>query len=300
MNRDHHRDLTAIVVPCFNEEHRLEPRQFLGFLENHQAFRLQFVDDGSSDDTHEILQSIRRARERQVDVLRLATNRGKAEAVRAGARQALHNPQWIKRLEFVAFFDADMATPLSEIVRMVDIGERRNDIDLIVGSRMALAGHRVDRSPLRRRIGQVFATSASWLFSLGLRDTQCGAKLFRNVPKFSTALESPFSDRWLFDVELLARFRSQLGNEFADRILEMPLESWQEVPGSKLKPLDFARAPLRLLKLFTQYRLAGNWQSAADGWEGDQPVTYHIDEHRKPTVETTSTESNTQPARKAA
>ena len=284
MNWDRRRDLIAIVIPCFNEERRLAPSRFREFLNDNQAFRLLFVDDGSSDETHAVLESIRQSLYSQVDVVRLNSNYGKAEAVRAGALHALSHEQWQHRIEFVGFFDADMATPLSELKRMVEVGQRRGDIDLIVGSRMALAGHRVERSPIRRKIGRLFASSASWLFSLGLRDTQCGAKLFRNVPSLTAALESPFTDRWLFDVELLTRLRLELGSEFAERILEMPLESWQEVPGSKLKPTDFARAPLRLLKLFAKYRLFASSATTRSVEPHQAPVTYRIEEHREPVV----------------
>jgi hypothetical protein len=87
-------------------------------------------------------------------------------------------------------------------------------------------------------------------------DTQCGAKIFRATPDLRRVLQEPFRSRWIFDVELIARFLqlySAAGASVEGRIYEFPLHCWRDVPGSKLRAGDFARAILDLWDIWRQY-----------------------------------------------
>ena len=99
---------------------------------------------------------------------------------------------------------------------------------------MALLGHRIERSWARHYLGRLFATASSQVLGLPVYDTQCGAKVFRDGPALRAALATPFTSRWAFDVELLGR----LGTGADRRFLEVPLERWHDVGGSKLRPRD--------------------------------------------------------------
>src|SRR5581483_8263174 len=79
----------SLVVPCYNEAHRLNTAAFRQFLEENGTTRLLFVDDGSRDETFQVLETLCRGHERQAQVLRCGRNRGKAEAVRLGVMAAL-------------------------------------------------------------------------------------------------------------------------------------------------------------------------------------------------------------------
>jgi hypothetical protein len=103
-------------------------------------------------------------------------------------------------------------------------------------------------------------------------DTQCGAKLFRATPDLAEVLKEPFCSRWIFDVELIARF-VQLhdgdGRRVSNRIYEFPLHCWHDVPGSKVRPRDFFRAARELLMIRTRYRgapLESKIGARADGY----------------------------------
>ena len=159
-----------------------------------------FVDDGSTDDTPLVLERLRQRHPRQVCTLRLSTNVGKAEAVRRGMRVALR-----RQPAMVGYWDADLATPLDAIPRFVDVLQARPELDLVMGSRVALLGRDIRRSTLRHFTGRVFATAASLVLRLPVYDTQCGAKLFRVTPRFQELISQPFRARWIFDVEILAR-----------------------------------------------------------------------------------------------
>ena len=163
---------------------------------------LVLVDDGSTDRTLDLLRSIERDTSR-VTVIALPRNRGKGEAVRAGLVSALAaDPSWL------GYVDADMATPASEILRLLDVAAGTPGVDVVLGSRVALLGRDVQRSAFRHYTGRVYATLASLVLAKAVYDTQCGAKLFRRTNAFDRSIVAPFRSRWAFDVELLGRLES--------------------------------------------------------------------------------------------
>ena len=80
-------------------------------------------------------------------------------------------------------------------------------------------------------------------------DTQCGLKLFRKVDGVKSAFATPFTSKWIFDVELLARLADAAGDDIQQRIREVPLERWQERGSSRLRLRDFLVAPLELVRI---------------------------------------------------
>jgi glycosyltransferase involved in cell wall biosynthesis len=232
----------AIVVPCFNEEARLDAEGLAQLLAARDV-RLVFVDDGSKDGTREVLQRFAREHER-VDVVALDENRGKAEAVRAGMLAAS------RHATIVGYLDADLATPPDEMLRIVDALRANKSLRAALGARVALLGANIDRKASRHYLGRVFATAASVVLGVRVYDTQCGAKAFRVDAKFADAIATPFSSRWVFDVELLDR----LLDGDASRVVEVPLHRWRDVRGSKLGPGAMARAGFDLAKIAARRR----------------------------------------------
>lgn len=72
------RSKLAIVIPCYNEASRLNATVFKDFLARTDSVHLIFVDDGSSDETAEVLRQIHASREEFSSVLVLPENVGKA------------------------------------------------------------------------------------------------------------------------------------------------------------------------------------------------------------------------------
>ena len=190
----------AIVIPCYNEAQRLPLEPFIDFARRNDDVRLIFVDDGSKDQTISLLCGAVAALPEKVDALMMKKNGGKAEAVREGLKFAVSRGH-----KYIAFLDADLATPIDAVLDFASVADRMDDIDVVFGSRKGGLGHRVYREFHRKIISRICSTLGRMATGLPIYDTQCGAKLFRNTPQLSRSLEKPFSAGWLFDVELFLR-----------------------------------------------------------------------------------------------
>jgi len=242
----------TVVVPCYNEAERLKVAEFSQFLRYGYPVRFLFVNDGSRDATLSILQTLERLHPGLVYVLDQQPNAGKAEAVRNGMLHAVA----LGDAAYTGFWDADLATPLSSIPELLAKLTERPEIQMVCGARVRLLGREIHRQAVRHYLGRVFATVASVMLRLPIYDTQCGAKLFRITPEFTEILARPFLSRWIFDVEILARF---IARHKADRwyvhdaIYEYPLPTWTDVAGSKVGSLDFIKAFGELLTIYRTY-----------------------------------------------
>jgi glycosyltransferase involved in cell wall biosynthesis len=242
----------ALVVPCYNEAARLNVQEFRAFAARTPAIHLLFVDDGSSDKTVAVLESVRSGHEANVSVLNCPVNRGKAEAVRRGVLHALD--QFSPRV--VGFWDADLATPLNAVGPLAHILDEMPAIQMVFGARVKLLGRHVERRAIRHYPGRVFATMVSLLLQLSIYDSQCGAKLFRVGPHTRRIFAAPFLSKWIFDVEIMARYSQTLKlspSDLAGMIYEFPLEKWTDVAGSKIHPVDFLKSFLDLWKIKRAY-----------------------------------------------
>lgn len=239
---------TVIVIPCYNEASRLPIIEFEQYLHENPSILLLFVNDGSKDSTSNVLHSLQ-ASLKNAYVLDLPINRGKANAVREGFLYALANFSF----EYIGYFDADLATPLCEIQRLLSDFYSDPKIQMVVGSRILRMGAKIDRNTKRHIFGRVFATIASNTLLLPVYDTQCGAKLFTKSLA-SDIFQEPFTSKWLFDVEIFARVAIKNGfPEVMKVILEHPLKHWLEKGDSRIKGKDFFIFPLDLVKIHRKY-----------------------------------------------
>ena len=247
----------VVVVPCYNEAVRLHTEAFATFVQSPQChnIRLLMVNDGSTDSTLSVLRSLQSRFPESILVLDQQPNRGKAEAVRSGMLHAMS----LDGCETTGFWDADLATPLEQIPELAAVLERNAALTMVFGARVRLLGRAIHRRAMRHYLGRCFATAASMMLRLPIYDTQCGAKLFRVTPELRQVLTEPFESRWIFDVELLARFMARHRGEpdaVREQIYEYPLPEWTDVAGSKVRPSDFFRAFLELLRTYRRF-LAG-------------------------------------------
>ncbi len=243
---------TILVIPCFNEASRLRVDVFSEYLRNDPETDFLFVDDGSEDETPGMLRSLAEEAPKRITVMSLPSNRGKAEAVRLGMKRAFESGA-----RYAGYFDADLATPLGELPRLKAVLDASDSVEMVFGSRVQLLGRNIRRRPLRHYLGRVFATVASEMLGLAVYDTQCGAKLFRSGPEIRRIFAEPFLSSWVFDVELIARWRAGERSRNllpADRVIyEVPVDEWVDVAGSKVRASDFARALVEIARIRRRY-----------------------------------------------
>ena len=243
---------TTIVIPCYNEAARLEVDSFSKFVDEFQDIDFIFVNDGSRDETLAILQRLEARNPERFSVLDQQPNQGKAEAVRGGMNAAFERGN-----DYVGYFDADLATPLPEISRLLAVLQDNEAVEIVLGSRVQLLGRHIQRRKTRHYLGRVFATVASECLGLRVYDTQCGAKIFRSSALTRALFAEPFITNWVFDVEILARMvTATRGSSFPpveEMIFELPLNEWVDIAGSRVRPTDFFRAIVEIYQIYRRY-----------------------------------------------
>ena len=219
----------CIVIPCYNEAKRFYFQEYFNFIEAYSNVLLCFVNDGSSDDTLDVLTTLNKKYPGQVELLSYRKNLGKAEAVRKGILHCNNNFEY----QYIAYFDVDLAVSLTECYSLTKYFNE--DITFCFGSRILKIGSVIERKRSRFLIGRVIATLISEMLSLKVYDTQCGCKLF--TKELSGKLfKDPFISRWLFDVEIFFRILELYGKELSLlKMIEVPLAKWIDRSDSKVK-----------------------------------------------------------------
>jgi len=247
---------TFLVVPCYNEAARLDLEKFRNFAAENSDVRFLFVNDGSTDETSEVLKTLSASRPESFLVHELPENSGKAEAVRMGFLQAIE-----LKPAYIGFWDADLSTPLEELKSMLTVFQQHAQVEMVFGSRVNLLGRQVRRKLYRHYLGRVFATAVARALGLGIYDTQCGAKLFRTNDRLPKLFREPFISKWIFDVEIIARsiqLRSADNLPPVNEVIyEQPLMCWTDVAGSKLRFRDFFVVYSDFLRIYRRYMWRG-------------------------------------------
>lgn len=238
----------CIIVPCYNEANRFPQEQFNRFLSKHPSVQLVFVDDGSSDNTLDLLKNLSTSFPQQVGIRSLEENKGKASAVREGMQLGLKSTQCNR----FAYLDADLSTSLEECALLAEKIDAKTGF--VFGSRILKTDNHIERKWYRFIIGRVIATVISKMLEISVYDTQCGCKIFdrKLVP---IAFESSFSSRWLFDVEIFYRLINELGKkEMIEQAKEVPLNQWLDTEDSRVKFSYIFKLWLDLAVIYRRYR----------------------------------------------
>ena len=226
---------------------RLPVDKFESFLDSHPHVMICFVNDGSKDNTLDILNSIKN-KFPNVDIVSYEPNQGKAEAVRRGI---LHCNDHIDHT-FIAYLDADLATPLEDCLELTD--RFTSNINFVFGSRILKVGSHIERKKYRFLAGRIIATFISNILKLKVYDTQCGCKLFtKNLS--AVLFKEPFISKWLFDVEIFKRFTLIYGHDVAiKKMIEVPLKRWVDVGESKVSKSYFFKLWFDLYTIHKSYK----------------------------------------------
>lgn len=243
---------TGIIIPCYNEEKRLNTQAFIDFIKSHQDYILCFVNDGSSDDTLKVLNKMKSALPERINIVNMEENVGKAEAVRAGALSLYAN----STIDFIGFIDADLSTDFTDFKALVQTLKTDDKLELVYGSRNKEESQNVDRNFFRNIFSRIIKTFIYLILRLPIEDTQCGAKVFKRE-LIGIAFMKPFLTRWLFDIEIFIKLKRHYSPEnIMNYIHEQPLKRWVHVEDSKLGLKDAIQIPYRLIAIWYSYKFA--------------------------------------------
>jgi dolichyl-phosphate beta-glucosyltransferase len=212
----------SVIIPAYNESNRLRPTldELLRYFEQRNSdAEILVVDDGSRDDTRDIVREYARAHS-QVVLIENPGNRGKGYSVRNGMLHA--------RGDICLFTDADLSSPIGEAQKLFDAIAAGADI--AIGSRWLRADLQTERQPLYRQLfGRIFNLVLRIFLGLNFADTQCGFKAFRRE-----AAQQIFPlqriERWGFDPEILF-----LARRLGFSVQEVPVV-WAHSEGTRLNP----------------------------------------------------------------
>ncbi|WP_303315168.1 glycosyltransferase [Flavivirga abyssicola] len=238
----------VLVIPCYNEFGRLQTEVFHSFLQKKNNVAIVFSNDGSRDNTLEILHKIKAGAPNQVFINNLKTNSGKAAAVRSGFLFSEKHLRFSK----IAYLDADLSTTLDECLKLSKLID--NKVLFVFGSRISKIDNIINRKLLRFFIGRLIATLISMQLKLSIYDSQCGCKVFR-ADLARQLFKERFLSKWLFDVELFHRLIQLIGkNSIKHTVKEIPLESWIDTSNSKVKISYFFTLWYDLILISKKYK----------------------------------------------
>ena len=226
----------SFIIPAYNESSRIRPTLDELLRYSHDRgwdVEILLVDDGSRDDTAQIVREYGRAHQ-QILLVENPGNRGKGFSVRNGMLHA--------RGDICLFTDADLSSPISEAPKLFDAISAGADI--AIGSRWLRPDLQTDRQPLyRQAFGRIFNVVLRVFLGLNFADTQCGFKAFRRE-----AAQRIFPlqkiERWGFDPEILF-----LARRMNFTVKEVPVV-WAHNEGTRLHPFrDGFRMFLEVLRI---------------------------------------------------
>lgn len=216
----------SIIIPCYNEAKDIAKnveivKEYL--KEKVIDYELLLVNDGSKDNTKEVIESIPGVKALSYDI-----NRGKGGAVKYGIENATG--------DYILFMDADLSTDVSAIEKVVELAP---SYDVILGSRHANGSVIKKKQPaLRVFIGWCCRQLVNMKFHTKLKDTQCGFKAMR-IDVAKKIVEKQLVNGFAFDVEYI--YIIKLNNL---SMYELGI-TWSDDRGSTVSPI---KSSIRFLK----------------------------------------------------
>lgn len=239
-----HQPLTlSVIVPAYNEAKRISQtlRSIDKYLaDKHWSYEILVVDDGSSDQTQTVVNQLKLP---NVRLLSYDQNRGKGYAVCFGVKHA--------RGEWVLFTDADNSTRIEELDKL---WPATRQYQVIIGSRYLPGSHIAIKQPTPRVVlSRLSNLLIQALILPGIRDTQCGFKLFRRIEAKEIFRRQTIWG-WGFDMEIL-----RIARELGYKIKEVPI-TWYNDEQSHIRSSRVVWRTLKELLTIKNNSLAGHYR----------------------------------------
>ena len=198
----------SIIIPCYNLENIVKTtvKNILENLEKFSdSFEILIVNDGSTDNTLEVIQDIKNNHE-CIHVITYSQNKGKGYAVKTGILQSIGS--------YIVFIDGDLDITSDAIQNYI---EELNNFDLVIGSK-SLQSSEIEIRQSRKILSDIFSSIVKLLTGLKIQDTQVGFKV-GNGEDLRKIFKIMNIDGFAFDVELLV-----IATKLNLRIKEMPVK----------------------------------------------------------------------------
>ena len=208
----------SIIIPAYNEEDRIKKtlEEYISYFKNYQH-EIIVIPNGCKDRTEEIVKLLSK-KYKTIKYKTIKEPIGKGGAIKEGFK--------IAEGSLIGFVDADLSTKPEDFEELI---KNIKECDCIIASRY-IKGAIVNPKQKFSRIiaSRAFNLLVNFLFNLKIKDTQCGAKLFKKnvIKKIIPKLDIT---RWAFDVDLLFRIKKE-----GYKIKEFPTK-WEDSLGSTLK-----------------------------------------------------------------
>ena len=236
----------SIVMSAYNESARILTtlNQVIEFMRSlGTSFEFIVVDDGSLDNTAEIVENY--ARENPEVVLIKNPHRGKGHGIWTGINRASGN--------MIYTIDTDLSTSIDELKRL-SVWIKDQDFDIVIASREGFGARRVGEPFYRHLMGRAFNFIVQSLVLPGIKDSQCGFKLFTKKSakaifsrlKIYGSEQKDLTEAYLgaWDVEALF-----IARKLGYKIKEIPV-TWTFVKTTRLRPFkDSIKMALDVLKV---------------------------------------------------
>jgi len=227
----------SIIIPAYNEENDISNciSVVTEYCENRKIdFEIIAVDDGSSDQTLDIIRKNASGNPR-IHALTNGENRGKGFTVKHGVLESIGKN--------VLFTDVDMSTPICEYEKLLEYLSQ--GFDVAFGSRALAKSQLKKKQPwYRMQLGRLANKAIQTVVPAlrGIKDTQCGFKLFRG-----DAARQIFPlqriDRWGFDFEIL-----HIARKYGYKVIEVPVE-WSHSGDTRIRLRDYPRTLQELFRV---------------------------------------------------
>ena len=227
----------SVIIPTYNEERRIRDTllKMNDYLSSQDySSEIIIVNDGSTDNTIGVARKTLKNIPLKNLFLSREINRGKGYSVKEGVLQA--------NGEFILFSDADLSTPIEELERLIPWIEKNYDI--VIGSRgLKDSDIQIHQSWLRETSGKIYNALVQGLIIRGIKDTQCGFKLFKRIAAFDVFKRQRI-EGFSFDVEILF-----IAKRLGYKIKEVPIV-WRDSRPSKVRmPVESFKMLWELIKI---------------------------------------------------
>jgi dolichyl-phosphate beta-glucosyltransferase len=223
----------SIIIPCYNEAARINNlTKVLQYLHDlGKTWELIVVDDGSTDNTLDMLKSLKD--EGAFKIISYKKNRGKGYAVKTGMLAAVG--------KFRLFMDIDLSTPL---VEMEKFSKFVNQYDLVIGTRKMKGAKVLVHQPfIRENLGKFFTLLSQLILNVWVSDFTCGFKCFSEKAARQIFQKTKIF-RWGFDSETLF-----LAKKYGFEIKEVPV-TWRDDRQTRVRfPKDLINSLSELLTI---------------------------------------------------